>query len=104
MSMTKDYLHSLPQAEQDAILGRPDEWDDDAENEPTDEELAEWARALMEEDDEPTACDCDCHRADGGGLVCSDCAANHVDKFTERENAPLVKPQPKGVTGGCFDI
>ena len=22
-------------------------------------------------------CDCDCHRADAGGLICSDCLDNH---------------------------
>lgn len=61
MSMTKRYLESLPADEQDAILGAvlafdlafgyDGEWTDSAENEPTDEELAEWARALIEEDD-----------------------------------------------------
>lgn len=59
MSLTKRYLESLHADEQDAILGgidnayvSPDEWTEDAENEPTEEELAEWARALIEEDDE----------------------------------------------------
>jgi uncharacterized membrane protein len=52
MSLTKRYLERLPQAEQDEILGRFDEWTDSAENEPPDEELAEWAQALMEEEDE----------------------------------------------------
>lgn len=37
--MTKRYLESLPQAEQDNILGLPaqdDEWTESAENEPED--------------------------------------------------------------------
>lgn len=56
MSMTKRRLESLPADEQDAILGgidnayiSPDEWTDDTENEPTEEELAEWAQMLEEE-------------------------------------------------------
>jgi hypothetical protein len=80
--MTKRYLESLPQAEQNAILGdidnayitpdRHDEWTNDAENEPTDDERAyheaaeqleawEWGRALIEED-EP---DDDFYRGEG---------------------------------------
>jgi len=52
MSMTKRYLESLPKEQQDDILGLPpDEWTDDAENEPTAEELW-WARMLAEEEDE----------------------------------------------------
>jgi hypothetical protein len=32
-------------------------------------------------------CDCDCHVADGGGLVCSDCWRNHrPDEDAEEEN------------------
>lgn len=27
-----------------------------------------------------------------------------ADKFAERDEAPLVKPQPKGVKAGCFDV
>jgi len=50
MSMTKRYLESLPQAEQDAILGLPpNEWDESAENEPDAAEELWWARMLNEE-------------------------------------------------------
>lgn len=100
MSMTKRYLESLPQAEQDAILGgvdnayiSPDEWTDDAENEPTDEELAEWARALMEENDDAVS-------------TASIMASFHEwrralieeDERERREIAPLVRPEGKCVT------
>lgn len=47
MSMTKRYLDSLPRKQQDDILGLP------------------------------PMCDCNCHYADGGGLVCSDCMGGH---------------------------
>lgn len=52
MSMTKRYLESLPQAEQDDILGLPrDEWDESAENEPTQEQINEWMRQRVEAED-----------------------------------------------------
>ena len=52
MSMTKRYLESLSKQQQDEILGLPpDEWTEEAENEPTEEELW-WARMLAEEGDE----------------------------------------------------
>lgn len=128
---------------------REDEWDGDAENEPSSatrewldarfssrladiaEEAAEeleWARALMEEDEEPiyelkpgmVRC---LHRMRHTGNQCQ-LAAGHVgrhaweparvervaeieaasDKFIERDEAPLVKPQPPSVKAGCIDI
>lgn len=73
MSITKRYLESLPEEEQNNILGLPpsdEEWTDDAENEPT----------LVYHDGEileiPT-----------------------VDKWTERDEAVLVRPQ-----GHCVSI
>ncbi len=51
-------------------------------------------------------CDCDCHRADGGGLVCSDCAERHAARdipvllrefareMDEEDDLPIA-PKPK---------
>ena len=44
MSMTKRHLNNLPKEQQADILGLPpDEWTEDAENEPTDDYEAWWA-------------------------------------------------------------
>jgi hypothetical protein len=32
-----------------------------------------------------TNCDCDCHYADAGGLICSDCLSNHRPDADEDE-------------------
>ena len=34
----------------------------------------------------PHNCDCDCHYADGGGLVCSDCWRDHSPDADEDED------------------
>lgn len=117
MSMTKRYLESLPQSEQDAILGRFDEWTDDAENEPelTQEEMTElmhqraeaeveWARALMEEEEEelndpPVKC-----RICRDLRPISEMNTNGECPRCQRRFALLVKPQPPSVKAGCFDV
>jgi hypothetical protein len=139
MSMTKHYLESLPASEQDAILGgignayiSPDE--------PTDEELAEWALALVEEDEtafkrkiEKSYADAfrlyqiavreQAHLEGNAEYVSNGfreaarrllaVAASQRSEIKrlnreigrlEREAAPLIKPQPKGVKEGCFDV
>lgn len=111
MSMTKCYLESLPQSEQEAILGgidnayiSPDEWVNDAENEPTDEELAEWARTLIEEDDEELNDPLVKCRICGKEYPISEMNTNGECPPCQRDEAQLIKPQPKGVKAGCFDI
>ena len=119
MSLTKRYLESLPADEQDAILGgidnvyiSPDEWTNDAENEPTDDELAEWARALIEEDAEETetrVTTADYLRAQiakaeadiAHGVGSRESKTKRLAALKAvlaREEAPLVKPEGKCVT------
>jgi len=50
--MTKRYLESLPQAEQDDILGRADEWTESAENEPDADDECECCSWRREKGDE----------------------------------------------------
>lgn len=117
MSMTKRYLESLPAGEQDAILGRFDEWTDDAENEPelTQDEMTElmhqrakaeveWARALMEESDAPM--DAENEELNDPPVKCRICRdlrpisemnTNGECSRCQREAALLVKPEPKRV-------
>lgn len=135
MSMTKRYLESLPQSDQDAILGPPPgEW-----------EYGEYEtvpQIFCKPDETAPAVSPAC---DGCGElfpasalwngICADCqikglengelvyAVNYTeadeadrewaesladetaDKFTERDEAPLIKRQPKGgVKAGPMDV
>jgi hypothetical protein len=90
MSMTKRYLESLPKEQQDDILGLPpDEWVESAENEPgiCAECSNEWPESQLSQD----------------GL-CPNCEPAEVDKFEQRDTAPLVKPRGKCVNIGGWDV
>jgi hypothetical protein len=65
MSMTKRYLESLPEEEQNAILGAfPDEWTESAESAPL---------------EECSICGCG-FSASFKGIVCPDCVSTEGDR------------------------